>query len=352
MVRTFLSTPSARRATKPQRLKALADLISIHALREEGDDRVSVWAVLAENFYPRPPRGGRPKRRFTYSHRLGISIHALREEGDPRRLRRCLLPCHFYPRPPRGGRPMSSTSGMKYSDISIHALREEGDIPWARSADIRTDFYPRPPRGGRPVCSDCSTLLIVFLSTPSARRATCPPLRLPDPCMISIHALREEGDRFPRSLSAGWWYFYPRPPRGGRRCHENGQDSTGQISIHALREEGDRSPWPPPPGTAHFYPRPPRGGRHSRPCNGQRHGSFLSTPSARRATGGKVGKRTMKVFLSTPSARRATQYHRQPGRGSSISIHALREEGDPMRKLPISAVPHFYPRPPRGGRPA
>ena len=33
----FLSTPSARRATKPQRLKALADLISIHALREEGD---------------------------------------------------------------------------------------------------------------------------------------------------------------------------------------------------------------------------------------------------------------------------------------------------------------------------
>ena len=34
---------------------------------------------------------------------------------------------------------------------------------------------------------------------------------------ISIHALREEGDRFligPQLLEV---YFYPRPPRGGRR---------------------------------------------------------------------------------------------------------------------------------------
>ena len=33
-------------------------------------------------------------------------------------------------------------------------------------------------------------------------------------------------------------YFYPRPPRGGRRCKEvyPGEE---EISIHALREEGD-----------------------------------------------------------------------------------------------------------------
>ena len=35
-----------------------------------------------------------------------------------------------------------------------------------------------------------------------------------------------------------------------------------------------------------------------------------------------------KVFLSTPSARRATAYVHPPFRTSSISIHALREEGD------------------------
>ena len=58
----FLSTPSARRATRQ---------------RPECD------TILAD-FYPRPPRGGRPQL-FEYTGmRLGISIHALREEGDGR----------------------------------------------------------------------------------------------------------------------------------------------------------------------------------------------------------------------------------------------------------------------------
>ena len=34
-----------------------------------------------------------------------------------------------------------------------------------------------------------------------------------------------------------------------------------------------------------------------------------------------------------------------------ISIHALREEGDPYTSLQMSAMLDFYPRPPRGGRP-
>ena len=56
---------------------------------------------------------------------------------------------------------------------------------------------------------------------------------------ISIHALREEGDgaasmRFP--LRA---YFYPRPPRGGRLLCKLCKISDHAISIHALREEGD-----------------------------------------------------------------------------------------------------------------
>ena len=35
---------------------------------------------------------------------------------------------------------------------------------------------------------------------------------------ISIHALRVEGDDISRNYRLGGFYFYPRPPGGGRRC--------------------------------------------------------------------------------------------------------------------------------------
>ena len=35
---------------------------------------------------------------------------------------------NFYPRPPRGGRPWGSLSFGRDQEISIHALREEGDF--------------------------------------------------------------------------------------------------------------------------------------------------------------------------------------------------------------------------------
>ena len=55
-------------------------------------------------------------------------------------------------------------------------------------------FYPRPPRGGRHKATHAHHPAGVFLSTPSARRAT--PLRgnRREQGIISIHALREEGD--------------------------------------------------------------------------------------------------------------------------------------------------------------
>ena len=56
----------------------------------------------------------------------------------------------FYPRPPRGGRPVGTMVNGKGLSISIHALREEGD----RHMLSYTSCRP------------------VFLSTPSARRAT------------------------------------------------------------------------------------------------------------------------------------------------------------------------------------
>ena len=79
-----------------------------------------------------------------------------------------------------------------------------------------------------------------FLSTPSARRATPRRLLLHARIGISIHALREEGDS-----------------NAGRSLPGT------QISIHALREEGDLTLILP---ISFFW-------------------IFLSTPSARRATG-------------------------------------------------------------------
>ena len=56
--------------------------------------------------------------------------------------------------------------------ISIHALREEGDRAGGRVRERPVNFYPRPPRGGRRVERMVLTMKKIFLSTPSARRAT------------------------------------------------------------------------------------------------------------------------------------------------------------------------------------
>ena len=68
--RIFLSTPSARRATKDSLCMANLVYISIHALREEGDAISPINPTSGGNFYPRPPRGGRPLS--------GISVTAAR----------------------------------------------------------------------------------------------------------------------------------------------------------------------------------------------------------------------------------------------------------------------------------
>ena len=57
-----------------------------------------------------------------------------------------------------------------------------------------------------------------------------------------------------------------------------------EISIHALREEGDLGRGSSKQSMANFYPRPPRGGRQFFPVLPEQSIGFLSTPSARRAT--------------------------------------------------------------------
>ena len=64
----------------------------------------------------------------------------------------------------------------------------------AFSSGVMRYFYPRPPRGGRRQSSFLGCSRFLFLSTPSARRATGSGIAGSTDRRISIHALREEGD--------------------------------------------------------------------------------------------------------------------------------------------------------------
>ena len=90
------------------KLKNLYDAISIHALRVEGDVKsrpVSRHPLIG---FLSTPSGWRATLCFLWRNQAlrVISIHALRVEGD-----RCGAACKpgsgndFYPRPPGGGRP-------------------------------------------------------------------------------------------------------------------------------------------------------------------------------------------------------------------------------------------------------
>ena len=194
---------------------------------------VRLLLAQAWYFYPRPPRGGRPLLPSMAARARAISIHALREEGDFLTCRVYNMHKNFYPRPPRGGRlvewpmmalPLSflstpsarrATAGellrRKGRRISIHALREEGDVRRLESARTCTDFYPRPPRGGRLMTIWALQRRTIFLSTPSARRATTRRPRSNPQCGISIHALREEGDVASINLTSSIFQFLSTP---------------------------------------------------------------------------------------------------------------------------------------------
>ena len=78
--------------------------------------------------------------------------------------------------------------------ISIHALREEGDAP-AVTLERRQRISIHALREEGDLCGEVLHVLVVqFLSTPSARRATGLLCVVYLQAAISIHALREEGD--------------------------------------------------------------------------------------------------------------------------------------------------------------
>ena len=237
--------------------------ISIHALREEGDARAETAATPFCNFYPRPPRGGRlstgrilpPRRLFlsTPSARraTGGRVYAWRGESD-----------NFYPRPPRGGRLIGAVKVIIFAVFLSTPSARRATRMLGVQRRTTSDFYPRPPRGGRPdrryhrsvrywisihalreegdsSPGSTSASLAIFLSTPSARRATRPSKARAEAIRISIHALREEGDGpVQGSLDPAKISIHALREEGdhsGRNACESGE----YISIHALREEGD-----------------------------------------------------------------------------------------------------------------
>ena len=108
-------------------LTAVCAPISIHALREEGDPLQAFKSNRSFQFLSTPSARRATSFVFQLFILVHISIHALREEGDN---------CQAHDK--------------AVFRISIHALREEGDFIFIRSG----------------------MALLLFLSTPSARRAT------------------------------------------------------------------------------------------------------------------------------------------------------------------------------------
>ena len=218
---------------------------------------------------------------------------------------------------------------LKEYYISIHALRVEGDVIYI----FIFVFVPSISIHALRVEGDPHNMYAIACTH-----------------FISIHALRVEGDHPSAKSISKKFYFYPRPPGGGRPF----QLSTGLPQKH-------------------FYPRPPGGGRRapffalcsicrflSTPSGWratrthkitEHHTVFLSTPSGWRATRTHKITEHHTVFLSTPSGWRATKaFLIDSVEEYGISIHALRVEGDHQHSTRIRPRCNFYPRPPGGGR--
>ena len=145
--------------------------------------------------------------------------------------------------------------------ISIHALRGEGDLS-SSFTDALTESFQSTPSVGRATLFMCfeKIVSVIFQSTPSVGRATkwtypktggakfqstpsvgratkiAIPIRKRG--VISIHALRGEGDSSRCSSVSPLIDFNPRPPWGGRLRNR-------RRVVHI----------------EHFNPRPPWGGR-------------------------------------------------------------------------------------------
>ena len=215
-----------------------------------------------------------------------------------------------------------------------------------------------------------------FLSTSSARRTTIARIQVDHRAHISIHVLREEDDQRPAPILAlsGISIHVLREEDDGRPS-KKGLDWF-KISIHVLREEDDADKREPAGDDRDISIHVLRE-EDDKLYNALRThcNTFLSTSSARRTTRGFAVQRPpegISIHVLREEDDSATSLSRSSRR---ISIHVLREEDDGIQAVagnhffiflstssarrttkkllyPRFHGIYFYPRPPRGGRPA
>ena len=147
---TFISIPALREEGDTGIMANLYEnIISILALREEGDVYFLVWMLPVTNFYPRPPRGGRPVLQGGLNHENKF----------------------LSPPSARRATPMDALPAFVVT-ISIPALREEGDENKRLIEELETIFLSPPSARRATFQRRYGAVVVLFLSPPSARRAT------------------------------------------------------------------------------------------------------------------------------------------------------------------------------------
>ena len=217
--------------------------------------------VVCENqggndFYPRPPRGGRLYTATIVHLLLEISIHVPRV-GDDRYARSLVTDwANFYPRPPRGGRLSIAYLTLLPFSISIHVPRV-GDDRRSGSGCRCTNISIHVPRVGDDAMG----------------RYQCPDRQ------ISIHVPRVGDDARPSHILLQLCGFLSTSPAWGTTywpSHCSSQSAFLSTSPAWGTTHGSISM----PRPSNFYPRPPRGGRLKGVAGQDLYYVFLSTSPA------------------------------------------------------------------------
>ena len=148
----FLSTPSARRATKPRRRERSRQNISIHALREEGDAAGDGTGRRMGNFYPRPPRGGRPADGYLFSDQYGFLSTPSARRATAKTETKSLFSNKLYNILHEFRRALIYNGSKNYPN---HAKRLENPVRRCRKDAEDSPFAPgrKTQNNSRPSCS-------------------------------------------------------------------------------------------------------------------------------------------------------------------------------------------------------
>ena len=194
--------------------------ISIHTLHAEGDRLSPENQPKHRDFNPHPPCGGRPENISDDLKAENISIHTLHAEGDVDSDYSVdgssMISIHTLH---AEGDDLKYYRCYNHLKISIHTLHAEGDLCPRPIHSVLTIFQSTPSMR-RATCSTVISLLpFIFQSTPSMRRATAEQTAEAEQTAISIHTLHAEGDLCGYPCERFIMHFNPHPPCGGRQAH-------------------------------------------------------------------------------------------------------------------------------------